>query len=53
MHPPGSRPGIKSFAIIPAISPKTIHPIVYSSRRLRTFGRFVVLLADCTLLFRL
>src|SRR5687768_16085219 len=24
MHPPGSRPGISSFAIIPAISPKTI-----------------------------
>jgi hypothetical protein len=24
MHPPGSRPGISSFAMIPAISPKTI-----------------------------
>src|SRR5688572_20961012 len=24
MHPPGSRPGISSFAIMPAISPKTI-----------------------------
>src|SRR6476620_5270265 len=26
--PPGSRPGIKSFAMIPTINPKTIQPII-------------------------
>jgi hypothetical protein len=28
MHPPGSRPGISSFAITPAINPKTIQLII-------------------------
>src|SRR5215213_5625402 len=28
MAPPGSRPGMMAFAIIPAIKPKTIQPII-------------------------
>ena len=26
MKPPGSRPGVRSFATIPTTRPKTIHP---------------------------
>jgi hypothetical protein len=28
IHPPGSRPGITSFAMAPTINPNTIHPII-------------------------
>jgi hypothetical protein len=28
MHPPGSRPGIISFAVIPAINPNTIQAMI-------------------------
>src|SRR5215212_810329 len=52
MHPPGSRPGISNFAIIPAISPKTIQLSIPTAPPLLCvtahFGCFAVPHLDCT-----
>src|SRR5947207_1432022 len=39
MNPPGSRPGMSSFAMTPTISPKTIQPSTPTIRHLRGRGR--------------